>query len=190
MRSRKMKKKNLLFATVAIGVGVVLYRKKKSKSVTHTPQAIESVDLSKYLGQWYEIARLPNYFQDRASYNTSAHYALNPDQTIAVTNRCIDKKGRNKTAKGTAFVQNKGNSQLKVSFLPKCLQWLPCTKGDYWVLRLDEDYQTALIGDGQHKYLWLLARTPEISEETRQSFLDTAIEQGYDLSSLIVGEHR
>ncbi|MBF7687146.1 lipocalin family protein [Acinetobacter rathckeae] len=185
-----MKKSSLLFATVVLGVGVVLYQKKKNKAVTNSPQAIDYVDLSKYLGQWYEIARLPNYFQNSKSYNTSANYVLNPDQTIAVTNRCIDKKGRHKIAKGTAFVQNKGNSQLKVSFLPKCLQWLPYTKGDYWILRLDEDYQTALIGDGQHKYLWLLARTPNIADETCQSFLDTAIEQGYDLSSLIMGEHR
>ncbi|MBF7682508.1 lipocalin family protein [Acinetobacter sp. B5B] len=183
-------KKRTLFATAVLGIGVVLYQKKKTKSVQKVPQPVDSVELAEYLGQWYEIARLPNYFQDEKSYNTSAHYGLNSDQTIAVTNRCIDKKGRHKTARGTAFVQNEANSQLKVSFLPKYLQWFPCSKGDYWILRIDENYETALVGDGKHKYLWLLARTPRITEEKCQAFLATAKEQGYDTSSLIFGEHR
>lgn len=180
-------KKKAVMAVLAVGIGAWWYSKKRQTA--HVPHTVEHVDVSKYLGQWYEIARLPNYFQNKQSTDTTAYYALNSDSTIAVTNRCIDHQGRHKVAKGTAFVQNEGNSRLKVSFLPKKLQWLPCTKGDYWVLRIDADYQTVLVGDRKKKYLWLLARQAKLDETIKQSYLETARQQGYNLKELIFTEH-
>jgi apolipoprotein D and lipocalin family protein len=76
-------------------------------------------------------------------------------------------------------------SELKVSFLPAGLRWLPFTKGDYWVLRVDPEYQVALIGGPTHKYLWILSKNPHLDEATYQSYLETARQYGYDLSNLI-----
>ena len=94
-----------------------------------------------------------------------------------------------KSSEGVAYPQNQGKSQLKVSFLPKGLRWLPFTKGDYWVLRVDPDYKVALVGGPSTKYLWILSKTPTIDEATYQSYLQTAKQQGYDLSNLIKTTH-
>ncbi len=90
---------------------------------------------------------------------------------------------------GVAYPDNAGMSKLKVSFMPKALRWIPFTKGDYWVLRVDPDYKVALVGGPSNKYLWLLSRTPTIDEATYQSYLETAKQQGYDLSELIKTPH-
>lgn len=183
-----MKRKKLVTVTaLAIGLATLAYRKKKHAE--HRPHAVDQINLERYLGQWYEIAHLPNYFQKTSSTDTTASYRLNPDQTIAVKNRCLDPKGRVRIAQGTAYAQNKGKSELKVSFLPKGLKWLPCSKGDYWVLRIDSHYQTALVGDGAHKYLWLLSRTPTIAQDTYDSFIATAKEQGFPVEKLHRTQH-
>ena len=76
-----------------------------------------------------------------------------------------------------------------MTFLPEGLRWIPFTKGDYWVLRIDEEYRTALIGGPNRKYLWLLSRTPDLDAATRDDFLATARGQGYDLGELIDTRH-
>ncbi len=78
------------------------------------------------------------------------------------------------SSEGVAYPQNEGNSKLKVSFLPSGLRWIPFTKGDYWVLRVDPNYQVALVGGPSHKYLWILSRSPQLDEATYQSYLQTA----------------
>lgn len=72
-----------------------------------------------------------------------------------------------------------------MSFLPEGLRWVPFTKGDYWILRLDPDYRVALVGSPDRKFLWFLARKPQIDSARRQEYLATAQAQGYDLSPLI-----
>ena len=89
------------------------------------------------------------------------------------------------TAEGIAYAQNAGNSQLKVSFLPKGLRWLPFTKGDYWVLRIDPEYKVALVGGPSNKYLWILSKTPNLDQATYQSYLETARQYGYDISKVV-----
>lgn len=89
------------------------------------------------------------------------------------------------TAEGIAYAKNAGNSQLKVSFLPKGLRWLPFTKGDYWVLRIDPEYKVALVGGPSNKYLWILSKTPNLDQATYQSYLETARQYGYDISKVV-----
>lgn len=185
-----MKRKRLVTLTaLAIGLTTLAYRK-KSHSKVQKPHAVNEINIHKYLGKWYEMAHLPNYFQKTSSTDTTAFYQLNDDQTVAVENRCLDPHGRVRAAHGTAYVQNEGKSQLKVSFLPKYLKWLPCSKGDYWILRVDPDYQTALVGDRANKYLWVLSRTPTISPETYHSFLATAKAQGFPVEKLHRTQHK
>lgn len=157
---------------------------------TLEPQAVEKIDVKQYVGQWYEIAHLPMYFQRKCVSDTTAKYSINSDQTIAVLNSCRTEKKQMISSEGVAYSQNEGNSKLKVSFLPSGLRWLPFTKGDYWVLRVDPHYQVALVGGPSHKYLWILSRDSKLDEATYQSYLQTAREYGYDVSKLIKTPHQ
>ncbi|OTG81622.1 lipocalin family protein [Acinetobacter sp. ANC 4648] len=156
-----------------------------SHAETKAPQAVEKIDLQQYIGKWYEIAHLPNYFQRKCASNTTAQYGVNTDQTISVLNSCRTATGEMISSIGVAYPKNSGNSKLKVSFLPKGLRWLPFTKGDYWILRIDPDYKVALVGGPNDKYLWILSRDAKIDEATYQSYLNTAKNYGYDVSKLI-----
>lgn len=149
------------------------------------PKAVEQIDVNKYVGKWYEIAHFPMYFQRKCVSDTTANYSMNSDNTIAVINSCRTQTGEMITSKGVAYPQNKGNSQLKVSFLPSALRWIPFTKGDYWVLRVDPDYRVALVGGPTHKYLWILSRDPHLDAATYQSYVQTARDYGYDVSKLV-----
>lgn len=156
--------------------------------MTHTPEptTVPSVDLDRYLGTWYEIARLPMRHEPPDYRNITATYSLNDNGTVKVANRAVDGEGESQESIGEATpVEGSNNSKLEVSFLPEGLRWIPFTKGDYWILRLDPDYQVALVGDGHRKFLWLLARTPAIDPALRDAYLATAREQGYDLTDLI-----
>ena len=153
------------------------------------PKAVDAIDVQKYAGRWYEVARLTMYFQRNCASDVQAKYSLNADKTIRVKNQCMNKEGELDVSEGVAYPQNDGNSQLKVSFLPKGLRWVPFSKGDYWVLRVDEDYQVALVGGPSHRYLWLLSRTPDMDEAVIENYLNTAKAQGYDLSKLIRTKH-
>ena len=149
------------------------------------PQAIEKLDVERYMGKWHEIARLPASFQKKCVADVTAQYDLNADKSVKVVNTCRTKEGILESSEALAKSVNEGNSKLKVSFLPKGLRWLPFTKGDYWVLRIDDSYNTVLVGGESTKYLWILSRSPQIDEATYQSYVATAKQQGYDVSKLV-----
>jgi apolipoprotein D and lipocalin family protein len=154
------------------------------------PQTVPSVDLDRYLGTWYEIARLPLRHEPADYTDITATYSLNPDGTVRVDNRAFNGEGEPEQSVGEAIVlEGSGNAKLEVSFMPDGLKWIPFTTGDYWILRLDEDYRTALVGTPDRKHLWLLSRTPTPDASTRQSFLDTAAQQGFELGELIHVRH-
>ncbi|VXC11102.1 Outer membrane lipoprotein Blc [Pseudomonas sp. 8Z] len=147
------------------------------------PETVQ-IDLQRYQGTWYELARLPMFFQ-RNCVQSEAHYSLRDDGRIDVTNRCRDAEGNWQEAHGTAEPQVEGRTdKLWVRFDNWVSKILP-VKGDYWVLYHDDDYRVALVGHPKHKYLWLLSRTPQIDQETRDKLLSVAREQGYDTSELI-----
>lgn len=155
-------------------------------SADEPPQAVGVVDLQRYQGVWYELARLPMFFQ-RNCVQAEAHYALQADGRLRVTNRCRTDKGEWREAHGEAVAQVEGQTdKLWVRFDNWFSRLLPnVTKGEYWVLYLDADYRTALVGHPNRKYLWLLAREPEVSAETRALLLEQATLRGYDTSELI-----
>ena len=96
----------------------------------------------------------------------------------------MDKDGKTMQSIGEATKNGESGSKLKVTFLPQGLRWLPVGKADYWVLDLDSNYQHALVGTPNQKYLWILSRTPTISETTYQQLVAKAKSQGYDISKL------
>ena len=133
------------------------------------------LNLDKYLGTWYEIARFDHSFERGLDF-CKANYALREDGKIAVTNTGI-KEGKNKTSNGKAKTTDTP-ALLRVSFFGPFYS-------DYRVMLLDADYQWALIGSGSAKYLWILSRTPELPKDTLDTILAEAQRRGYDISKLI-----
>ena len=148
----------------------------------NTPTTVDSVDLNQYAGTWYEIGRLPMYFQRKCAGDVTANYAQKADgKGIVVTNKCMAEDGSEIVAEGLAKPVDESGSKLKVTFLPSWIRWLPVGRADYWVLARDADYKTALVGTPDKDYLWLLARSPNISQETYSKYRQIAQQQGYDL---------
>ncbi|WP_324645589.1 lipocalin family protein [Acinetobacter sp. MD2] len=147
---------------------------------------VAEVQLDRYLGVWYEIARKPMYFENKCVKNVTASYTLNENGNVVVENRCDGEDHQVYRAIGEAFVVNPpANTKFKVSFLPEVLRWMPIGRGDYWVLKLDDQYQTVLVGEPSRQYLWILARTPQISAETLNEYLCFAQRLGYQTDDLI-----
>jgi apolipoprotein D and lipocalin family protein len=140
-------------------------------------QSVRSVDLDRYLGKWYEIAAFPMFFQRRCVGDTTAEYSHRPDGDITVVNRCRTEDGFDQAVGKAWAVEGTGNAQLKVSFF-----WP--FRADYWVLGLDDDYQWAVVGNPNRKYLWVLSRTPLLARDRLDRALDAAARQGFDLSQL------
>ncbi|MGI6853895.1 lipocalin family protein [Mesorhizobium sp. 1B3] len=151
--------------------------------------AVPSLDLDRYLGCWYEICRLPLKWEDETATDITANYSLADDGKVRVDNRCFDAEGKPTQAVGEATPVDEANSRLKVTFLPRGLRWLPFTEGDYWVLKIDPDYQTSLVGTPDRKNLWVLSREPSLADEMLQDYLAEARRQGFDLAELITPRH-
>lgn len=150
---------------------------------------VPRVDLNNYLGRWYEICRLPLKWEDAEATDIIASYSLNEGGSVKVDNRCFDAKGDPSQSIGEATAVDETNARLKVTFLPEFLRWIPFTSGDYWVLKLDPDYQAALVGGPDRKYLWVLSRTPGMPKPMLDEYLAEARRQGFDLSNLITPKH-
>ena len=147
-----------------------------------SPTTVDSVDLKKYAGTWYEIGRLPMYFQRNCASDVTANYVEKTDGSgIKVINQCKAEDGSGITAEGLAKPADATGSKLKVTFLPSWIRWLPVGRADYWVLARDAEYKTALVGTPDKKYLWLLARSPNVSQDTYAKYRQIAQQQGYDL---------
>jgi apolipoprotein D and lipocalin family protein len=154
------------------------------------PPTVSSLDLDRYLGTWYEIARLPMRHEPADYTDISASYSRQPDGTIRVDNRAHNGKGGLEESVGVAtFTDPAEPGRLQVSFLPEALRWIPFTKGDYWILRVDEGYRTALVGSPDYAYLWLLHREPRLDEPTRDAYLEYARSIGYSLEALVYPRH-
>ncbi|MGE8410342.1 MAG: lipocalin family protein [Pseudomonas sp.] len=150
------------------------------------PKTVDHVDLKRYQGKWFELARLPMYFQ-RDCAQSEAHYNLRADGSVGVLNRCLTLDGEWQEASGSATAQVPGKTdKLWVEFDNWFSRILPgVAKGDYWVLYIGDDYQTALVGNPDRKYLWLLSRTPTVPAVVREGLLAKARQQGYDTTRLI-----
>ncbi len=139
---------------------------------------VPHVDLEKYLGKWYEIAHLPAKFQEDCD-ETKATYTLLKDGNISVLNSC-KRNGETKTAKGKAKVVDKATgAKLKVTFF-----WP--FYGDYWIIKLGMDYEYAMVGTPNLKYLWILSRTPRIDDKLFSELTEFAKSKGFDTNRLIV----
>jgi apolipoprotein D and lipocalin family protein len=142
-------------------------------------KVVEGVDVKRYMGTWYEIARYPNFFQDAACDHATAQYTLNDDGTVKVVNRC-GPTGTEQSIEGTARVVDANtNAKLKVRFFGPF-------EGDYWIIDLDPDYEWAVVGEPSRRFLWILSRTPTMDATVYDDILSRLPGKNYDPTRLIV----
>jgi len=144
-------------------------------------ETVEQIDLNRYQGLWYEIARFPVSFEE-GCVGVTAEYTILPDDTVRVVNTCregsLDAPPRSSTA--SAETVDASNAKLKVDFVP----YVPFTAGDYWILDIDEGYRTVVVGTPDGTAGWVLAREPQISQARLQRGYDALQRAGYDLSQI------
>lgn len=149
------------------------------KELSHL-EVVPFVDLTRYIGQWYEISRFPHKFQE-GCVGSRATYSLLDDGKIDVLNECYEASfnGKIRNAKGKAWVvDTKTNAKLKVSFF-----W-PFS-GAYWIIDLGKDYEYAVVGHPDRTYLWILSRAKKMDESLYQEILKRLVAKDYDTSKLI-----
>lgn len=147
-------------------------------------EVVSNVEVERFMGKWYEIARYPNFFQGTDCQATTAEYTLLDDGRVTVFNRCreggID--GPEQTIEGFARVVDRvTNAKLKVSFFPPF-------EGDYWIIGLDPDYQWAVVGEPTRNFLWILSRNPTLDEQIYQDILAGLPDLLYDPNRLLLTE--
>lgn len=148
-------------------------------------QTVDSVDLNRYLGTWYEIASIPQSFQKACVGNTVAEYSLTKANTVKVLNSCDTKTGARKTAEARAKIVDKdSNAKLKVTFV-KIFNWVYSFGGNYWILDLAEDYSYAVVGDPTTEYAWILSRTPQMSHDDLVAANQNLLKNGYDTCKVL-----
>jgi apolipoprotein D and lipocalin family protein len=165
----------LAAAGAVAGAAAVAHATRKTEPLA----TVRQVDLDRYAGEWYEIARSPNRVQKKCESDTKATYLLRDDGTVGVLNSCRKSDGTITSNKGTAkVVDSSTNAKLKVTFF-----W-PFA-GDYWILDLAPDYSYAVVGEPSRKYLWILSRTPQMDETTYREITERIRFLGYDPSRLL-----
>jgi apolipoprotein D and lipocalin family protein len=148
-------------------------------------QTLKSVDLTKYVGLWYEIAKIPNRFQKQCVKGTTAQYKLLKDGNIEVINSCLTEEGEKDVADGLArIVDKKTNSKLEVSFVS--IFGIRLFWGDYWILGLGDDYEYAVVGTPSRKYGWILSRSPQLEKQKLDKAYEILKNAGYDIKKFEV----
>jgi apolipoprotein D and lipocalin family protein len=141
-------------------------------------QTVSHVDLSRYIGRWYEIAKYPNRFERKCDRNVTASYAIRPDGKISVVNACTTREGKPTVSTGWAkVVDQKTGAKLKVTFFWPFF-------GDYWIIELGPNYEYAVVGEPGRKYLWILSRTPKMDDGIYAEVVSRLAAKGYDAAKL------
>lgn len=153
-------------------------------------KAIEKLDVQRYLGRWYEIAKFPNRFQRQCVSDTSADYSLLSNGNIRVLNQCRNSAGHWQQAIGVAHqIEGPLVAKLKVRFAPEWLSFLPFVWGDYWVIDLDEKYELVAVSEPRREFLWILSRSPVVSETRYAELTARLAAMGLDIALLEKSSH-
>ena len=146
---------------------------------------IGALDVPRYLGRWYEIAKYPNRFQRMCVADTSAEYKLEPDGRVQVTNRCRMENGEWNEAVGVARqIGDATSPKLEVRFAPAWLSFIPAVWGNYWIIDLDPEYQLVAISEPRREYLWVLSRSPMVAKDAYSALLERLRRLGFDTNRL------
>jgi apolipoprotein D and lipocalin family protein len=168
-----------------VGALVIAFSKPTDAQQMAPLQAISSIDLQKYKGRWYEIAKYPNRFQSMCAKATSAQYALQ-EGGVSVLNTCTTDKNEITQVMGEArpvgVVTNEKLSpaQLEVAFAPKWIRWLPAVWGNYWVVAIDPNYRWSLVSEPKREFAWVLARDSKLTDVEKLAVLVALRAAGLD----------
>jgi apolipoprotein D and lipocalin family protein len=173
-------------AAAALAAAVTLQPAAAHAQTQATVRTVPFVALDRYLGDWFEIARLPNRFQRECVGDVRATYIRRSDGLLDVVNRCRTAEGETEARGVARIVDEQTFAKLKVRFAPAWLSWLPMVWGDYWIIGLAPDYSWAVVGDPSRNYLWILARTPRLDDETIAAARALARASGYDVERLVL----
>jgi apolipoprotein D and lipocalin family protein len=177
--------KGTLLASVVL-VGMKAWAASNEANPRSDLATIPSLDLPRYLGEWYEIAKFPNRFQRKCTGFTKASYTALPDGRVRVENRCRLADGSTDVAIGVARQVGAANSpRLKVRFAPALLSFIPMVWGDYGIIALDKDYGLAAVSEPGRDYLWILSRTPTVSKPAYDALVARLSGQGLDVRKLV-----
>lgn len=147
---------------------------------------VSGLDLNRYSGKWYEIAKYPNRFQRQCIANTTAQYTLKPNGRIEVLNSCTKKDGVTDSAKAEGKIADeKNNAKLKVRFAPGAFSWLPFVWANYWVVDLADDYSYAVVSEPGRNYFWILSRTPDMDDAKYRAIITRAEAIGFDAKRIV-----
>ena len=178
-----MKKLVLLSLATIISFSTIAFKSSTNKNKYPPLETEQNIELSKYLGKWYEIARYKNNFQ-KGCLGTTAEYGKK-GRYITVLNSCKKVDGKIKKGKALATVSNKEtNATLKVSFVP-ILNYFGLFAGDYNILKIGPDYEYSLVGDKKRSVFWILSRTKVINENLYEELLDIAEDKGFKKELII-----
>lgn len=146
------------------------------------PTPVEDFELDRYLGKWHQLALIPMSFQEQCKKNTTATYSLAEQGLVRVVNRCTTESGEESEAEARARVnEDYGKpSTLEVTFAKLLGYWLWFAAGDYWVIDLDKNYETAIVGHPELTYGWILSRKPAVGIDRYKELAATLVRQGYD----------
>lgn len=145
-------------------------------------QTVPYVDLQRYLGEWYEIAAIPQSFQKQCVSNTRAEYSEAENNSIKVVNSCATKDGDVSSAEGRArVVDTTSSAKLRVTFVNILGRWIYLFGGDYWIIDLQPEYEYAVVGHPDRTYGWILSRTPSIDHDVLDEIGRNLMKNGYDL---------
>ena len=183
---------NLFGLCLALSAAGLQAQTAPSPASTQAPlTTIAALDVPRYMGRWYEIAKFPNWFQRKCVADTSANYQLLADGSVEVLNQCRQKNGEMQQALGAARQIGPATSpKLQVRFAPSWLSVLPFVWGNYWVIDLDERYELVAISEPKREYLWVLSRTPQVEPARYQALLGRLKALGLDTDKLEVTVQR
>ena len=183
MLSRMRSTVTLFAAAAALSLPLGLRAAQQSQPL----RVVDSVDLTRYTGRWYEAARLPNKFQNNCAGDVVVYYTQRDDGRIDVVNRCRTTAGKVDEARGVGRKagDGKSNARLQVRFAPKILSFLSSVWGDYWIIGLGPEYTWAVVGTPNRQYLWILSRTPQMSATSYERAVEIARGNGFDVSRLL-----
>lgn len=171
-----------ILGALLIGLGSSQATAQQAEQAVKT---VAALDVPRYLGTWYEIAKFPNWFQKKCVSNTKAVYTAKPDGNLRVLNSCKTAGGETSEAEGLARqIGAKDSPKLEVRFAPEWLSFLPLVWGDYWVIDLDSQYQVAAVSDPRREYLWVLSRTPQLDPKVYADLLQRLKQQQFDIQKL------
>jgi len=157
----------------------------KQPMAANALQTIPSLDIARYMGTWYEIAKYPNLFQKNCVGDTRANYSPMAGGRVKVVNQCRAAGGIQTEAVGEARQIGPSNSaKLEVRFAPAWLSFLPFVWGDYWVIELDDDYQWVVVSEPKKEYLWILSRASKMDPIQYNALLSKLRQKAFDLNKL------